>query len=348
MESSAKISRAAPLPEVMELESDKKRRDSTGSPFYDDYIGIEDDDRLRGQEVWSGHISFSDRKDCPADLRDLKVDAFPVSGYCDHLPHDIEIDLHVAGRIEQDSVIRYLEEMRNHDSKEVVIVRFHPKKGMDRIMDGRAYESNFNHLVEKRRFGVLKPHKNNVKDFYLIPVKGGEPIPRVLLPFLGPGLEEDRPDLLLGVLLRRKRPRTEEDTRKWLRPNRRNAPPPPLSPVNIHSTIEPSVPRPLRSFTPPLPGGAGETDHHHHHHQHHNISPPEVDVSRQGKLSDDDNASPYDPGESLSGESEDGGEKERGQVELDSSDGDSHDTALDHPKKKRKYSVSLKSLNDSC
>ncbi|CAG0913079.1 unnamed protein product [Notodromas monacha] len=176
-----------------------------------DYSDKEEDERIRLRDCWSGHIRMPEFHD------HVVLDAFPVSGYCDHLLDDVHINLQVVGRLSADCAFTYVEEMRKSTNKEMVIVRFHPKSGVDRERNGIMYKKFFQSLYEKDRVGVLKEHSTTVKDFYLVPVRGDRPVPEVLLPFQGPGMEKNRQDVLLGILWRRKRDRNEKMARRWLR-----------------------------------------------------------------------------------------------------------------------------------
>jgi hypothetical protein len=102
--------------------------------------------------------------------------------------------------------------------QEMVVFRFHPKNGVDRLYNDRMYAKVFKLLHEKGRFGVLEKHSEAVKDCHLVPVAKNEPIPAQLLPLFGPGLEQNWRDVLLGVMWRnRSRVSPARDARLWTR-----------------------------------------------------------------------------------------------------------------------------------
>lgn len=47
-----------------------------------------------------------------------------------------------------------------------------------------------------------------VKDFYILPLPANEPLPAVLLPIDGPGLEESKSHLLIAIVIRQRRKRS--------------------------------------------------------------------------------------------------------------------------------------------
>ncbi len=179
----------------------------------------------------------------------------------------------------------------------MVVFRFHPKSGVDRVPNGRNYVKVFKLLHDKGRYGVLQKHSPLVKDCYMVPVAKSERIPAQLLPFCGPGLEEDRQDLLLGVMWRKCRDRTDKHVRRWTRVSKR--PRASMSPIDIDSTVKP------RNASPPP---VVHPVHHHHHrphhaHQHHQRPHghhhQQHHHARPTRSSNPDDDEPYDPAEEL-------------------------------------------------
>jgi hypothetical protein len=84
----------------------------------------------------------------------------------------------------------------------MVVVGFHPRSGVDNANDDSVYIKLFQRLRKNGCYGVLRNHDESAEDGYLVPVAKNEPIPGQLLPFCGPGLGQNRRDLLLGVMWR--------------------------------------------------------------------------------------------------------------------------------------------------
>jgi len=77
---------------------------------------------------------------------------------------------------------------------------------------------------------------STIKDFYIMPLPCKSPVPQILLPFDGPGFEENRPNLLLGIVVQMQRKRSASSAVG-------SGP----SKVSKSSKVE------VRSYTPPLP-----------------------------------------------------------------------------------------------
>lgn len=132
------------------------------------------------------------------DIARFDVTASIVSGDCDDIMKLIPSHLEVVGRIDPATVCDYLDKVKRSPGKELCILRF-------AATDESKYSEFFNYLHSKGRYGVVKPAPTRIKDFYLFTVKAGQAIPKVLLPFVGPGFVEGdphRPDLILGVILK--------------------------------------------------------------------------------------------------------------------------------------------------
>jgi hypothetical protein len=79
-----------------------------------DYTDKEEDDRARQDVCWSGRILVPE--DAGAAI-DLKVDAYAVSGFCDHIEADLETNLSVAGRSSAAHVLTYFDDMKRCTTK---------------------------------------------------------------------------------------------------------------------------------------------------------------------------------------------------------------------------------------
>ncbi|CAK6951633.1 PHD finger protein 3 [Scomber scombrus] len=130
----------------------------------------------------------------------LVTKAFPVSGILDNLTQDLPDSIQVGGRISPQIVWDYLEKIRATGTKEVCLIRFAPETEEDEI----SYTLLYAYFSSRRRFGVVSNNLKQVKDMYLIPLGATEKVPHQLVPFDGPGLENNRANLLLGLIIRQR------------------------------------------------------------------------------------------------------------------------------------------------
>ncbi|KAK5853901.1 hypothetical protein PBY51_015018 [Eleginops maclovinus] len=128
----------------------------------------------------------------------LMTKAFPVSGIMDNLTEDLPDNIQVGGRISPQIVWDYLEKIRAMGTKEVCLIRFSPETEEDEI----SYTLLYAYFSSRRRFGVVSNNRKQVKDMYIIPLGATEKVPHQLVPFDGPGLENNRANLLLGLIIR--------------------------------------------------------------------------------------------------------------------------------------------------
>lgn len=143
--------------------------------------------------LWRGFIHM-------ASVAKLVTKAFPLSGILDNLTEDLPDSIQVGGRIGPQIVWDYLEKIRATGTKEVCLIRFSPETEEDEI----SYTLLYAYFSSRRRFGVVSNNLKQVKDMYLIPLGATEKVPHQLVPFDGPGLENNRPNLLLGLIIRQR------------------------------------------------------------------------------------------------------------------------------------------------
>ncbi|CRK92671.1 CLUMA_CG006241, isoform A [Clunio marinus] len=142
-------------------------------------------------EIYSGNMHM-------ADVASFDVTASVVSGNVDDILKLLPAQLEIAGRIEPHTVWDYLEKVKKMTGKELCILRFSST-------DVAGYFNFFSYLHSRERYGVIKVLSPKIKDFYVVPVEANRPVPKVLLPLIGPGFvegEDHKPDLLLGVILK--------------------------------------------------------------------------------------------------------------------------------------------------
>ncbi|XP_034041006.1 PHD finger protein 3 [Thalassophryne amazonica] len=166
------------------------------------YEGRLDHTTAKGEEItflstlkslWRGFIHMH-------SVAKLVTKAFPVSGIFDQLTEDLPDSIQVGGRITPQIVWDYLEKIRATGTKEVCLIRFSPETEEDEI----SYTLLYAYFSSRKRFGVVSNNLKQVKDMYLIPLGSTEKVPHQLVPFDGPGLENNRANLLLGLIIRQR------------------------------------------------------------------------------------------------------------------------------------------------
>lgn len=145
------------------------------------------------KSLWRGFIHMH-------SVAKFVTKAFPVSGILDNLTEDLPDSIQVGGRISPQTVWDYLEKIRATGTKEVCLIRFSPDTEEDEI----SYTLLYAYFSSRRRFGVVSNNLKQVKDMYLIPLGSTEKVPHQLVPFDGPGLENNRANLLLGLIIRQR------------------------------------------------------------------------------------------------------------------------------------------------
>ncbi|XP_034753239.1 PHD finger protein 3 isoform X1 [Etheostoma cragini] len=203
---------------VVRRQSAKAEETKNTKPAIDDDLHLtvleESFRNAQGYEGRSGHVAGRDEE--AAFLSNLTVlwrgyihmhavaklvtKAFPVSGLFDNLTEDLPDNIQVGGRISPQIVWDYLEKIRATGTKEVGLIRFSPETEEDEI----SYTLLYAYFSSRRRFGVVSNNLKQVKDMYLIPLGATEKVPHQLVPFDGPGLENNRANLLLGLLIRQR------------------------------------------------------------------------------------------------------------------------------------------------
>ncbi|XP_072293353.1 uncharacterized protein phf3 isoform X2 [Eucyclogobius newberryi] len=145
------------------------------------------------KSLWRGFLHMT-------AVAKLVTKAFTVSGIFDHLTEDLPDSIQIGGRIGPHIVWDYLEKIRATGTKEVCLIRFSPETEEDEI----SYTLLYAYFSSRKRFGVVSNNLKQVKDMYIIPLGATEKIPHQLVPFDGPGLENNRPNLLLGLIIRQR------------------------------------------------------------------------------------------------------------------------------------------------
>lgn len=183
-------------------------------------------------KVWEGNINM-------IDVAKFFITLHEVSGDCAGIGTELPSTLEIVGRISPDTVWDYIGKMRRSNSKVISILRL-TAANMEEKM---PYIALYSYLSSRNRLGVIKSTNTAVKDFYILPLASHVPVPQALLPIAGPGFEEARPHLLLGIVVRARRKRASTDV------------PPPIAPKRTRIDTPPPIPAappaPPRSYTPP-------------------------------------------------------------------------------------------------
>ncbi|KAG7472394.1 hypothetical protein MATL_G00108350 [Megalops atlanticus] len=149
---------------------------------------------LSKQEIlWKGFINMP-------TVAKFVTKAYLVSGSFEYLEEDLPDTIQIGGRISPNTVWDYVGKLKTSFSKELCLIRFHPATEEEEV----AYISLFSYFNSRGRFGVVANNSHHIKDLYIIPLGAKDSIPSKLLPFDGPGLEQTRRNLLLGLVVSQK------------------------------------------------------------------------------------------------------------------------------------------------
>lgn len=143
--------------------------------------------------IWKGTINFTDVARCNVTMSRL-------SGNVIGLEAELTLTvLECVGRIKQQTVWEYMGKLKKTGTKDIIVTKL-SAGGIEQQM---SYLSLYQYLSAKNRIAVIdsKPFPN-IKDFYLYPLGSHSPIPQVLLPLDGPGIDDYRTHLLLGIIVR--------------------------------------------------------------------------------------------------------------------------------------------------
>lgn len=138
--------------------------------------------------IWTGNINM-------IDVATFQVSLEVLSGSTVMIDFPKEFD--VVGRIGPETVWDYLEKIRL--TKDIVLLRFSPLTSSD---EETAYSTFIQYLDTRQRLGVIKIPSKLVKDFYILPLTSHKSLPSILKTTTGFDLGANRPDLLLGIIVR--------------------------------------------------------------------------------------------------------------------------------------------------
>uniref|UniRef100_A0A3Q0QPE3 Death inducer-obliterator 1 n=1 Tax=Amphilophus citrinellus TaxID=61819 RepID=A0A3Q0QPE3_AMPCI len=146
---------------------------------------------LAKQEIlWKGFLNM-------LTVAKFVTKGYLVSGSAENLKADLPDTIQIGGRIMPQTVWDYVAKLKTSVTKELCVIRFHPATEEEEV----AYVSLFSYFNSRGRFGVVANSSRSIKDVYLVPLNAKDPIPSILQPLEGPGLERNRPNLLLGLAI---------------------------------------------------------------------------------------------------------------------------------------------------
>ncbi|XP_023714511.1 death-inducer obliterator 1 isoform X4 [Cryptotermes secundus] len=200
-------------------------------------LGTLDTDKSSGASasVWKGFVNMP-------DVAKFFTTVQVVSGDSQNLCKDLPDTVDIVGRIVPETVWDYISKMKKSGTKEILVIRLTAANDEEKI----PYITLYTYLNTRNRLGVVGNVSKMIKDFYIMPLASHNPVPQVLLPLDGPGFEDYRPHLLLGILVRARRKRLAPELTYVAKVPKR---PPPLP--SVLETTE-------RSYTPPLPGSGDD------------------------------------------------------------------------------------------
>jgi len=190
--------------------------------------------------IWKGTVNFTDVARCDVTMSRLSGN---VSGLESELTLTV---LECVGRIKQQTVWEYMGKLKKTGTKDIIVTKLSAKF----VEQQMSYLSLYQYLSAKNRIAVIdsKPFPN-IKDFYIYPLGSHSPIPQVLLPLDGPGVDDYRTHLLLGLIVRNSK-------KQWIPPYNYNLPD--MNDTLALPHLKPSLPissqdsySPKESYTPP-------------------------------------------------------------------------------------------------
>uniref|UniRef100_A0A096M2H0 Death inducer-obliterator 1 n=1 Tax=Poecilia formosa TaxID=48698 RepID=A0A096M2H0_POEFO len=140
--------------------------------------------------LWKGFVNM-------LTVAKFVTKGYLVSGPAENIKADLPDTIQIGGRILPETVWDYVVKLKTSVTKELCVIRFHPATEEEEV----AYVSLFSYFSSRGRFGVVANISRSIKDVYLVPLGANESIPSILQPFEGPGLEKNRPNLLLGLAI---------------------------------------------------------------------------------------------------------------------------------------------------
>lgn len=174
---------------------DSTAEDNEDEP-YDPEIGPAYAEPASSDPCWSGTITMP-------DISKFSASAKPVSGVVNFMREELSENLMVCGRISPDHVLGYIKKLKSTPKNQILIVQLFPLTAGDK----GNFETFFDYLYSRNRYGVISTSPQVLKDFYILPIHEKSNIPEFLKPIKGPGLDRrESSNCLIGLLVRGKKP----------------------------------------------------------------------------------------------------------------------------------------------
>lgn len=146
------------------------------------------------EPCWSGSVTMP-------DISKFHAMAKPVSGVLDFMKEEINQNLMVCGRIAPDQVQGYIKKLKTTTKIQILIIQLFPLNQDDKS----NFNTFFDYLYSRNRYGVIQTSPQILKDFYVLPIHEKSSIPEVLKPLRSQALDRKDPNCLIGLLVRSKR-----------------------------------------------------------------------------------------------------------------------------------------------
>jgi hypothetical protein len=146
--------------------------------------------------VWSGRANMAPEGWFQGVATQLGGRAIPNRmDWEDLLPQTISID----GRIPHEPVHKYLDEVLNAPSREILLLDFTSDDSSPEAQ--QAFNSLFSFFHERKRYGVVGNRPKAVKDMYIMPIAKHDVLPHFMLGVDHELTTKNRRDVLMGVIV---------------------------------------------------------------------------------------------------------------------------------------------------
>lgn len=142
------------------------------------------------EPCWTGCITMPDTAKFSATARLL-------NGSVDFFEREIEQSLIVCGRITPDHMQGYIRALKS-TKNEILIIQLFPLTEDDKS----NFDTFFDYLYKRNRYGVIRTNHKTLKDFYVLPIHENSSLPDILRPLKGSEIDRKDPNCLLGLLVR--------------------------------------------------------------------------------------------------------------------------------------------------
>lgn len=160
--------------------------------------GLEDVESLMmttsDEPGWLGTITMP-------EIAKFRAQAKSVDGDISFLKHAISPELTVCGRIAPDQVQGYIKKLRSTTKNQIILVQLFPLEPKDKY----DFDTFFDYLYSRNRYGVIQTSPHTLKDFYVVPLHERSSVPEVLRHMKFTAIDRKEPNCLIGVLVKSKR-----------------------------------------------------------------------------------------------------------------------------------------------